>query len=144
MALAQRPRLLLLDEPTSMLDIGHEQAVLDLVDGLRRDGLTVLSALHDLTIAGQYAGRLVLPGEGRVNPSGRSTNQGVFAVNARLLIRVLGTAAGVMAAVALTPERVSVYTDCTLTGLKHIVAKRKIQSLVAGTRLVRAELTGDN
>lgn len=70
-ALAQRPRLLLLDEPTSMLDIGHEQAVLGLVDGLRRDGLTVVSALHDLTLAGQYAGRLVLLEEGRVAASGR-------------------------------------------------------------------------
>lgn len=40
------------------------------------------------------------------------------------------------------PERLSVYTDCTLTGLKHVVAKRKIQSLVAGTQLVRDELTG--
>lgn len=69
-ALAQRPRLLLLDEPTSMLDIGHQQAVLDLVDGLRRDGLTVLSALHDLTLAGQYAARLVLLDEGTVAASG--------------------------------------------------------------------------
>jgi 5-methyltetrahydropteroyltriglutamate--homocysteine methyltransferase len=41
----------------------------------------------------------------------------------------------------IPPERVSVYTDYTLIGLKHIVAKRKIESLVAGTRLVRAELT---
>jgi 5-methyltetrahydropteroyltriglutamate--homocysteine methyltransferase len=44
----------------------------------------------------------------------------------------------------IPPERVSVYTDCTLTGLKHIVAKRKIESLAAGTKLVRAELTGQN
>ena len=42
-ALAQQPRVLLLDEPTSSLDLGHAQQVLDLVDGLRRqDGLTVL------------------------------------------------------------------------------------------------------
>ena len=48
--------MLLLDEPTSMLDVGHEQQVLELVDGLRRDaGLTVVSTLHDLTVAGQYA-----------------------------------------------------------------------------------------
>jgi iron complex transport system ATP-binding protein len=69
-ALAQRPRLLLLDEPTSMLDIGHEQAVLDLVDGLRAGGLIVLSALHDLTLAGQYADRLVLLADGGVAASG--------------------------------------------------------------------------
>jgi methionine synthase II (cobalamin-independent) len=40
-------------------------------------------------------------------------------------------------------ERVSVYTDCTLTAVKHIVAKRKIQSLVDGAKIVRAELTGE-
>lgn len=40
------------------------------------------------------------------------------------------------------PERLMVFTDCTLTGLKHIVAKRKIESIVAGTNLVRAELNG--
>jgi 5-methyltetrahydropteroyltriglutamate--homocysteine methyltransferase len=40
------------------------------------------------------------------------------------------------------PERLMVHTDCTLTGMKHIVAKRKVQALVDGTKLVRAELTG--
>jgi iron complex transport system ATP-binding protein len=70
-ALASEPRLLLLDEPTSMLDVGHQQQVLELVDGLRREaGLTVLSTLHDLTVAGQYADELVLLHEGRVAASG--------------------------------------------------------------------------
>jgi iron complex transport system ATP-binding protein len=70
-ALAQRPRVLLLDEPTSMLDIGHEQGVLELVDGLRRvGGMTVVSALHDLTLAGQYADHLVLLDGGRVAAAG--------------------------------------------------------------------------
>jgi iron complex transport system ATP-binding protein len=56
-ALATEPAVLLLDEPTSMLDIGHQQQVLELVDELRRSaGLTVVSTLHDLTIAGQYPG----------------------------------------------------------------------------------------
>lgn len=74
-ALAQRPRVLLLDEPTSMLDIGHEQAVLDLVDSLRRsDGLTVVSALHDLTLAGQYADELVLLDGGRVAAAGTAAD----------------------------------------------------------------------
>jgi iron complex transport system ATP-binding protein len=70
-ALAQQPRVLLLDEPTSSLDLGHAQQVLDLVDGLRRqDGLTVLSTLHDLTLAGQYADRLALLSAGRVAAEG--------------------------------------------------------------------------
>jgi len=70
-ALASEPSVLLLDEPTSMLDVGHQQQVLELVDGLRRDGgLTVLSTLHDLTAAGQYADELVLLHEGRVAASG--------------------------------------------------------------------------
>lgn len=70
-ALAGDPELLLLDEPTSMLDVGHEQQVLELVDALRRDaGLTVISTLHDLTIAGQYADTLVLLDGGRVIAAG--------------------------------------------------------------------------
>jgi iron complex transport system ATP-binding protein len=70
-ALASQPRALLLDEPTSMLDVGHEQQVLDLVDELRKDtGLTVVSTLHDLTLAGQYADALVMLDGGRVVASG--------------------------------------------------------------------------
>jgi iron complex transport system ATP-binding protein len=70
-ALAQEPRVLLLDEPTSTLDLGRQQQVLELVDELRREhGLTVLSAMHDLTLAGQYAERLVFLDGGRVVASG--------------------------------------------------------------------------
>ena len=70
-ALAADPAVLLLDEPTSMLDVGHEQQVLELVDDLRRDaGLTVVSTLHDLTVAGQYADSLVLLDAGRVVAAG--------------------------------------------------------------------------
>jgi len=73
-ALAQEPDILLLDEPTASLDIGHQQQVLDLVDELRQTGgLTVLSTLHDLTTAGQYAGQLVLLHEGRIEASGTAT-----------------------------------------------------------------------
>jgi iron complex transport system ATP-binding protein len=70
-ALAQEPAVLLLDEPTAALDIGHQQQVLDLVDDLRTNaGLTVLSTLHDLTTAGQYADQLVLMHQGRIEASG--------------------------------------------------------------------------
>ncbi len=66
-ALAQEAPVLLLDEPTSALDIGHQQQALELVDRLRREnGLTVVSAMHDLTLAGLYADRLALLHEGHL------------------------------------------------------------------------------
>ena len=70
-ALATEAPILLLDEPTSSLDIGHQQQALELVARLRADhGLTVISAMHDLTLAGMYADRLVLLHEGVVAASG--------------------------------------------------------------------------
>ena len=70
-ALAQEPQVLLLDEPTNDLDLGHQQQVLELVDDLRRSrGVTVVSTLHDLTQASQYAGHLVLLDDGQVEAAG--------------------------------------------------------------------------
>ncbi|BBH18112.1 hypothetical protein Back2_23990 [Nocardioides baekrokdamisoli] len=70
-ALAQEAPVLLLDEPTSALDIGRRVEALELVDGLRRErGLTVLSVLHDLTLASQFADSLALLVEGRVIAAG--------------------------------------------------------------------------
>jgi iron complex transport system ATP-binding protein len=65
-ALAQGAEIMLLDEPTTALDVGAQQEVLELVSTLRdRSGLTVVSATHDLTLAGQYADRLLLVNGGR-------------------------------------------------------------------------------
>jgi iron complex transport system ATP-binding protein len=70
-ALAADPAVLLLDEPTTMLDVGHQQQVLELIDELRTEnGLTVLCTLHDLTAAAQYADNLVLLDHGRVVAAG--------------------------------------------------------------------------
>ncbi len=70
-ALAQEAPILLLDEPTSGLDLGRQQQALELVDSLRRDGeLTVISAMHDLSLAGQYADRLLLLDQGQVVADG--------------------------------------------------------------------------
>ncbi len=65
-ALTQQPRVLLLDEPTSNLDILHQLKVLDLVRHLVEDGLAAIAAIHDLNMAARYCDRLVLLNEGRV------------------------------------------------------------------------------
>ena len=70
-ALAQESPILLLDEPTTALDIGKQQEVLELVDRLRRERmLTVVSAMHDLTIAAQFPDRLVMLAQGEVVAEG--------------------------------------------------------------------------
>ena len=70
-ALAQEAPIMLLDEPTSALDIGHQQQALELVDSLRREhGFTVVSAMHDLTLAGLYSDRLALLHQGHCVATG--------------------------------------------------------------------------
>ena len=70
-ALAQEAPVLLLDEPTSALDLGRRVEALELVDALRHErALTVLSVMHDLTLAAQFADRLVLLVDGTVRASG--------------------------------------------------------------------------
>jgi iron complex transport system ATP-binding protein len=71
-ALAQDARIVLLDEPTAALDIGHQQQALELLDVLREEsGLTLVAAMHDLTLAAQYADRMVLLDGGRIVADGR-------------------------------------------------------------------------
>jgi iron complex transport system ATP-binding protein len=72
-AIAQEAPVLLLDEPTSALDLGRQQQALELVDALRRDEeLTVIAAMHDLSLAGQYAERLLLLDRGQLVAQGHS------------------------------------------------------------------------
>lgn len=67
MALAQEPQVLLLDEPTTFLDISHQFDLLELISRLNTDsGLTILMVLHDLNQAARYSHRLVVLKEGRV------------------------------------------------------------------------------
>jgi len=71
MALAQQPKLLLLDEPTAHLDISHQVEILELVRRLNvEQGLTVIAAIHDLNLASLYFNRLILLKEGRVLADG--------------------------------------------------------------------------
>jgi iron complex transport system ATP-binding protein len=70
-ALAQEAQIILLDEPTASLDIGHQQQALDLLDQLRGESeLTLVAAMHDLTLAAQYADRMVLLDGGRIVADG--------------------------------------------------------------------------
>jgi iron complex transport system ATP-binding protein len=92
-ALAQQAPILLLDEPTTGLDLGHQQRVLELVEELRRtDGLTVVSAMHDLTLAGQFAERFLLLDGGHVVADGGRTD----VLDARLIRRHYGASVRVI------------------------------------------------
>jgi len=67
MALAQEPKLLLMDEPTAHLDINHQMEIMELVKSLnRKKGITVIGAMHDLNLAALYFDRLVLLKQGRI------------------------------------------------------------------------------
>ncbi len=71
MALAQQPRLLLLDEPTAHLDINHQVEILELLKRLNQEhGLTIIAAMHDLNMAALYFRRLVMLKAGRIVADG--------------------------------------------------------------------------
>lgn len=70
LALAQEPRVLLLDEPTSFLDLQHQVEVMELLRRLNADGLTVVAVLHDLVLAARFARRVILMRDGRVEADG--------------------------------------------------------------------------
>lgn len=71
MALAQQTEVLLLDEPTTFLDVGHQVEVLDLLSDLNRtQGTTVVMVLHDLNMAARYSDHLIALAEGRLAAAG--------------------------------------------------------------------------
>lgn len=71
MALAQRPKILLLDEPTTYLDIAHQHEVLELVRELNREmGMTIVMVLHDLNQASRYSDRIIVVQAGKKVLSG--------------------------------------------------------------------------
>lgn len=93
MALAQETDLLLLDEPTTFLDLSHQIDVLDLLTDLNRErGTTIVMVLHDLNLAARYADHLVAMAAGRVLAAGASdevltedTVREVFGMDSRIL-----------------------------------------------------------
>ena len=95
LALAQEPRILLLDEPTLHLDVGHQLALIELLDRLRRTrDLTVVAVLHDLDLAARSADRVHLLHEGRL--------QTASAEDGSLDLERVGRAFGVPLTVART------------------------------------------
>lgn len=93
MALAQQTDILLLDEPTTFLDISHQVEVLDLLTDLNHQrGTTVVMVLHDLNLAARYADHLVAMTNGRVHVSGTPQDvltednvQQVFGLESRII-----------------------------------------------------------
>jgi len=90
-AIIQRPKLLLLDEPTVHLDPGRQYRFLDEVEKRRRDGLNVISVFHDINLACRYVNEIMIMQEGRVlakgEPSACLTSENIkqiFGVNSEL------------------------------------------------------------
>lgn len=70
-ALTQEPEILLLDEPTSHLDIAHQVRILNLLQRLNTEyNLTVIMIIHDLNLAGEYCENIIMMNNGRINKSG--------------------------------------------------------------------------
>jgi iron complex transport system ATP-binding protein len=101
LALAQQPEILLLDEPTTYLDVAHQIDLLDLLHALRTErGTTVVMVLHDLNLAARYADHLIAMRAGRIVAAGAPAE----VVTADLVREVFGLEAQVVAdPVAGTP-----------------------------------------
>ncbi len=70
-ALCQEPEILLLDEPTSFLDMAHQIQIMDILEGLKREkGMTVMMISHDINLAAMYGDRLLLLADGRAAAAG--------------------------------------------------------------------------
>ena len=92
MALAQSPRVMLLDEPAAFLDISHQLEVMDLVADMNRSlGITVIAVLHDLNLAARYCPRLIAVKDGAIFADGTADEvmrpdilRAVFGIGARV------------------------------------------------------------
>ncbi|MFD5976677.1 MULTISPECIES: ABC transporter ATP-binding protein [Streptomyces] len=92
MTLAQGTDLLLLDEPTTYLDLAHAIDVLDLVDDLHESGCTVVMVLHDLNLAARYSDNLIVMRSGRILAQGHPRD----VITAELLHEAFGLQAAVI------------------------------------------------
>ncbi|MFM7542514.1 MAG: ABC transporter ATP-binding protein [Actinomycetales bacterium] len=73
-AIVQEPQIILMDEPTSALDLHHQIATLNQIELLKKEGITVLSTMHDITLGAMYAERIILMREGIVLLDGNSSS----------------------------------------------------------------------
>jgi len=106
LALAQEPRLLVLDEPTSHLDLAFQVEALELVRRLAASGLTVLLSVHDLNLALRFADRVALLSRGRIaalGPPAEALTRERIEDAYGAAVRVLRDAAGRVE--AILPER---------------------------------------
>jgi iron complex transport system ATP-binding protein len=94
-ALTQASPIILLDEPTTALDVGYQQEVLELIDKLRKENkIAVISTMHDLTVSGLYPDRLMLLAEGKVVACGSAN-------------------------AVLTPENIALHYGANVTVINH-------------------------
>ncbi|MDD6792081.1 MAG: ABC transporter ATP-binding protein, partial [Thermobifida fusca] len=93
MILAQNTGTILLDEPTTFLDIAHQYDLLELFADLNRQGRTVVAVLHDLAQAARFASRLIVVNAGRIVADGTPSD----VLTADLVHQVFGLACDVIA-----------------------------------------------
>ncbi|MCM3701634.1 ABC transporter ATP-binding protein [Paenibacillus macerans] len=108
LALAQQPRLLLLDEPTTYLDVSHQWEIMKLISGInRKHGITVIMVLHDMNHAAAYSDEIMVMDKGKVYASGKP--------QATITEQTLGEVFGVRGRIEPGPgnERLT----CLVTGL---------------------------
>ncbi len=91
-ALIQEPEILLMDEPTSHLDLNHEFEILSLIKNLQDEGLSIISVFHDLNLASRFCDRIVMLKNGEIFEKGKPkhilTNENVSQVfNANVMIK---------------------------------------------------------
>ena len=95
--MAQKPDALLLDEPTTFLDLKHQIAIYDLIRELARQGLLVIAVTHDLALAGAYSDRVLILSGGRIAADGYPAQalspeniERIFEVSPETMLRIYG------------------------------------------------------
>ena len=124
MTLAQNPRVLLLDEPTTYLDINHQLQIMEIICQQAAAGLTVLMAIHDLNLAAQYANRVAILHQGRLLAIGRPADV-LTEVN-------INQAFQVDVAVGKNPVTNSIYINTVPTQLTRPTALGKLHIICGG------------